>query len=193
MENPKRSLINKSLEDGLILGGVIVFINFISYLIIDLESISFMALMSVGVIVGILPLIIGLVYFIKKYKKVELGGVITLNQGIKYGVLVTFIVALFSCVYNITFNNFIAPDYVKESQEIIAEKTIGFMQDMNVPDEAIEETLNKLEEERESTIKKSKFVSPILSIPGTVVIGLIISLIISAIIKTKKPPFSEVV
>ncbi|MCT4590777.1 MAG: DUF4199 domain-containing protein [Carboxylicivirga sp.] len=183
---PSKSWIN----NGVILGAVLVAVNVLMYIIVDLEKISLMGFMAIGILFGFLPLIIGLIIIIRNYRK-ELGGFMSLKQGMLYGTYVTFVAAVIVAIYSLAFNNFIEPDYVKKTQEAIMEKTYQFMESSGVPQQAIDEQIEKMEKGMQKEVESAKLLGPLKSILWTTIFGFVISLILAAILKKERPMFED--
>ncbi|MBR8534246.1 DUF4199 domain-containing protein [Carboxylicivirga sediminis] len=189
MENENKTPLKSWINNGVIFGAVLVALSVLMYVIVDLEKISLMGFAGIGIVFGFLPIIIGLIFIIRNYKK-ELGGFMSYKQGLLYGTYATFVAAIIVALYSIAFNNFIDPDYVKKTQEAVMEKTLSFMESSGVPADAIEEQMSKMEEKMQKEIDNAKLVSPLKSILFTTIFGFVISLILAAIFK-KEPPVFE--
>ncbi len=192
MDKLKKMNKNIWIKDGLIVGAILVVLSILSYVFIDVEKVSFMFFISVTSILAIVPLVVLLVVFIRKYKSKNLNGKMTLKQGVIYGTLVSLVAAVVISVYSIGFNNFINPNYVETVQEATMENLVSLMESSGLPDSDIDKAVAEYEQGKAETIQKSKLISPVISIFTTSIYGLIIALIVSAIIKTKVSPFDEI-
>ncbi len=192
MEAPKKISNNIWLTDGLIVGIITVILALLTYVFIDVSKVSFATFMTVGILIGFVPMIVLLIVFIKKHKKKDLGGQMSLKQGVIYGTLVTLVAAVVMAVYSIAFNNVIDTEYIAKVQEATMENVVTMLERNGVPDSEVDKIIQGYEDKKEETIQKSKLVSPLISIFTTTLYGLIISLIVSAIIKTKQSPIEEI-
>ena len=190
MENENNAPTKSWINNGVIFGAVLVAMSVLMYVIVDLEKISLMGFAGIGIVFGILPVIIGLIIIIRNYRK-ELGGFMTLKQGMLYGTYTTFVAAVIVAIYSLAFNNFIDPDYVKKTQEAVMEKTYNFMESSGVPQDAIDEQIGKMEEKMQKEIDNAKLISPLKSILYTTIMGFVISLILAAIFKKQRPMFES--
>lgn len=123
----------------------------------------------------------------KKIKNGLLDGNVTFGQALLIGALIVFCAAIISSIYNYIQNTIIDPDYT--SRVLNAQKNwLSSFMSGKVPEDKIEESLAKIDQSmKDYNPLKSLFISII----GSTIWGVIISLITSAILRTKKSPFSN--
>jgi len=184
----KSGMIKKCMNDGLIFGVILVILNVLIYVLIDFETLSFWSIMSFALLSAFLPLVVGIIVFLVKYKKNDLGGFISYGNGLKYGTLLTLFASIILSFYTIVFNNFIDKEYAHKQQQIIMSKTYEFMESSGLPDKVIDEKMDEMEAAIEAEVQNSKFMSPIKSIFFLTFVGFIISLIVAAIVKKEPQP-----
>ena len=116
-----------------------------------------------------------------------LGGFLTYSQGLMIGMLISLFAAFITSFYTYIQNAFMDPDYVNRFAEAQKNWIVNFMSG-KVPDEKIEQTIADI------NAKMSEY-SPLKSmfqgIVGSTLVGTIISLITSAILKRKPNPFQQ--
>ncbi|MBA9074500.1 magnesium-transporting ATPase (P-type) [Flavobacterium gossypii] len=159
--------------------GVIIILEFVIPYVMGLDLIKNQAL---GLIINLLNYLVLPILFISlainNFKKNINNGFLSFGQGLKAGVSVTTIAGLLSAVFMIIFF-LIFPEYGQE----ILEKTREVM---------VEKNPNMTQEQLDMSISMmEKFTKPYIVAPFTVAmyafLGLIYSLIISAILKNDKP------
>ena len=123
-------------------------------------------------------LIVGIVLAMKQYKANNYG-YMAYGQGLGIGTLVSAIFGLLSGLFTWLYTSFIDPEYMAR----VMEKQRIQMIQQGIPEEQIEAGMKMAE----------NFKGPLMMILGTAVItliiGFILSLIISAIIKNNRPEF----
>ncbi len=184
MAESKSSLLKNAINGGLLLGLISIVFSVILY-VLDI--------IPVGITKGLVMLLITfaiyffvLFYTTKSYRNNVLGGYISFGQAFVFGLLVAIIAAVLSAIYNYIFYAFIDPDYAARIVSVTKDWTETFMESKGVPEATIAEALDKMDE---------KIVTPLKSVRqaliGGTIIGAIISLITSAIVKKKKEVISE--
>lgn len=169
------------LKFGLITGLVLCVITLFSYMMGLEFMISFwLAFINIAVTIG------AVVYCGIVWKRAN-GGYLDLKNSFLTIFLVYAVSAFIVMLFNITLYTVIDPELPEQVQEAVIEKTIGMMEKFGAPEDKIEETLEKLEEES-SEYNASTFISGYFM---SLIFGATIALIGGAIIKKQKPIFEE--
>lgn len=182
-KNQNPGLIKSTMTYGAILGAIIVVYSFIIFIL---------KIMPVGILLPIILFIIsitiyftGLYVFTKKTRDTQLGGYMTFGQGVMIGILISFFAAIISSFYTYIQNQFIDPDYMPRVFEAQKNWLVSFMNG-KVPDEKIDELIARVDE----SIKGYKPAQALFQgIAGTTLMGALVALITSAILKKKPTPF----
>jgi hypothetical protein len=170
MENQKVSVWKANLNWGLILGLALVIYSAILYFSDNMfnKSLSYFSYLII---------VIGLFLGIKAYRDNFLGGYITYGQTIGAGIIISLYASIISAVFTILLYKFIDPDL---SQKLFA-FTEQQMLDKGTPEDQVEMAMKITE----------KFLNPYFmagfAILGSVVVGLIISLIEGIFLKKENP------
>ncbi len=178
MENPTNDFISNEprgsawgvgVRYGLITGILLSVIALALYLagideISTGESSILSSVLNYGIMIG------GIVMAIMYHKKENLFGQISFGDAFKTGLFTTLIMAIIGVIWTLVFFNFIAPDAIEIMREIAMEQ---------LDDEQADQMGDMMESFMSpGVIAGSAFV-------GYLIIGLIISLISSAILKNK--------
>jgi len=110
------------------------------------------------------------------YKKNEGQGFLTFTQGMKSGLQTIFIFVLITLIWTVVYSKLINPDLVN----MIKNNAVTKMEAQNAPDDQINMTVQMIE-------KYYLLVSGVFITLLYLFLGLIVSLITSAIIKKEKP------
>jgi len=185
-------MLKAAMHYGLILGiGLIVF-KVAFFLLIDLEAYGFMSISLLTLLFSIVPLLVGVVLCMKRFRDKEFGGTMSYMEGLRYGTMLMLFAGILLAGYDLVFNNWISPDYVAQTQTIIKDKTIEFMVRQKMPDSVIEQQVAEFDKLIVAEDQKAKLVGPLYSIPMYALAGLIISLIVAAFLKRdNKDAFSS--
>ncbi|WP_242920602.1 DUF4199 domain-containing protein [Pontibacter liquoris] len=120
----------------------------------------------------------GLIFAMKEFKARNYG-YLSYGQGLGLGALLSAIFGLFSGIFSYVYSTYIDPGFMARMQEVQRAK----MLEQGLSDEQIEMALGMAE----------KFQNPLTMIFGSMavflIIGFILSLIIAAIMKNKRPEF----
>ena len=133
-------------------------------------------------IISLLVSIAGLFYFMNRYKTEVANGFLSFSQAFRSGLMITLFGGILSSFYNWIFMSFIDPSVIEKAKVAAYERAISS---------------GKTEEMAIKEIEMAEpFMTPIaMTLIGLVyfiVMGVIISLVISAIIKKDNPnPFQE--
>ncbi|MGE0088964.1 MAG: DUF4199 domain-containing protein [Bacteroidales bacterium] len=170
--NEKSTFWKSSVTSGVILGIVLVIYSVLLY-ILDLNMNK-----SIGYISNLF-IIVGLWWFTKSYRDNNLGGNITYGQALGYAMVIVVVAAIISSIYSYIFIKFIDPSVIDKGMAMAEEEMIK----QGMSDDQIEmaQSMSK------------KIMSPglmnIMGFIGTVVIGFIIALITSAVVKKEGDPY----
>ena len=160
----KVSFGNNAIKYGLIISVISILISLIYY-IFDIEmfnTMSMIANMVIGLLVGVLFFIIG----IKNFRNNGLGGKITFGQAFLQGLTIGIIGYVIIAIYNYVFNAFIAPEWGPNQ----VEGFYNWMEGFGLPDEALDEAVEEFKESMTpigmtlSTLKSGAFMSVIVSL-----------------------------
>lgn len=174
----KSSPFMPSLNYGIIYAIIGILISVIVWATGLQESLGLMGSLTIGIF-NLVVLLILLIIFTKAYRDKTLDRKITYGQAFVFGLLVVIVGTIISAIYNYIFNNYIDPEYMQRIMTGIQEKTLNMMAERGVPDDAIEQTMAKFEEQ--GVPDAMQMVKQTLM--GGVIGGAIMSLISSAIVK----------
>ena len=152
-----------SINPGLMLGGVLILISVITYIIglnpVDDSWIGWISYAVMG---------FAFFYFQKEYRDNHNGGFLSLGEAVKLGVTIAVIAGILSAIYNIIFMLYIEPDFVDKMLMKVEEQMYETNPDM--AQAQVDMALNMT----------SKMMSPMISVPlaivGSAISGLILSL-----------------
>ncbi|MEM9932538.1 MAG: DUF4199 domain-containing protein [Bacteroidota bacterium] len=158
------------LKYGVILGAVSIAFFLVVYLLdmVGNQALSWLIFVFIG----------GILFLAMKEFKEGNEGFMSFGEGMRNGMLSIGVGSLISTIFSYIFMKFIATDYLETIEDITRER--------------LEENPNMTEEQVEQAMQASSAfmtaeASAIFGILYTVVIGLIICLIVSAIMKKDKP------
>lgn len=176
MEESK-ALKSNLIKFALIIGFISIVISVLTYVIDE----QLMTKWWFGVISLVIAIIL---FFIAGFSyRNDLGGYISFKQGFVFILLLSVFSTLISTLYSLLQFNFVDPELGGRLQEAIVQNTIVMMEKMNVPDEAIDEQVEKMQANNmfsNANIIKQFFINSLVG-------GVILGLIIGAIIKKKRP------
>ncbi len=170
MENTKVSVWKANLNWGLILGLALVIYSALLYFTDNMFN------RSLGY-VSYLLIVIGIFFGVKAYRDNFLGGYISYGQTIGAGIIISLYASIIGAVFTILLYKFIDPD--------LSQKLYAFseqqMLDKGTPEDQVEMAMKMTE----------KFLNPYFmagfAILGSVIVGLIISLIEGIFLKKENP------
>ncbi len=170
--NENSTFWKSSITNGVILAIVLIIYSVLLY-ILDLSTNK-----SLGYITYLF-LIVGLWWFTKSYRDNNLGGNISYGQALGYATIIIVVAALISSIYSYVFLKYIDPSLIDKMAALGEEEMLK----QGMSDEQIEMTQSM----------SKKFMKPglmnIMGFLGTVLIGFIIALITSAIVKKEGDPY----
>lgn len=179
----KKSVFNPAIMAGLIIGAVSI-VFFIVLYIGGIMPVGIMKPILLGLL-GFAISIILLVVYLKKYRT-EIGGFITFSDAFLFGFIALVVSAVLSALFSYLFNQFFDPDYTRSIIEAQKDYMENYLSG-KVPDEKIQESLDKIDEGMNKSLIKQSLRSLLV---GTI-FALIVSLIVGAILKRKPGVFDD--
>jgi hypothetical protein len=166
-----------AMRYGLIWGLAGILLGLVSYLLgwTDPSASSSSSMISGVLSIGLSITII--VLAIKHHRDNELGGYITFGRGFKTGMLTAFFYAIIATIWTVIFLNFIATDMIELMQAAMYEQ----WENQGLSEEQIEQA------EGFALMFASKKFMIGAAFVGTLIMGAILSSIISAIMKKEQP------
>lgn len=178
MEN--KSLLNLTIKWGLITGIISIVYTLILY-------IAGPTLLAGGWVYLSLLIIIIMMSLGVAEKRREQGGSISLSEGLLTAFLIFFFSQFLSSIFTYLLYTVIDPELPAIIKEEVINNTYSMMEKFGLEEEEIEKQLSRISEEDFSpTIGKT-----ILNFMIFCVLGLVLSLIVGAIMKRKRPVFEE--
>ena len=171
---------NHALRTGLILGIISILLSVTVYVIDTLLVIKWWF--------GLVALLLSLgfvIYYGLQFRN-ESGGFVSFKISYGYSMLTFVVSGLIGTVFNILLYNFIDPDLPEIISEAIIEQTAQMMEGFG----ASQEMIDKAIEEADTTSNFTTF-GQIKSFGFALIVYAVMSLITGAIIKRKKPEFSD--
>lgn len=168
----KSNLLKVSLMNGLITGVIFIVITALAYLL-DIGMMWWIAVMVITIII----IVIAMIKTIKKVR--ESVDDKTLNYGMRVltGVIVAVVAGWVSGAFSYLLFNVIDPDHMMRLAEDFGETLMGF----GVPEE---EAYKSVDDMKEGFKPMEQIKSNFLNMPAFYIV---VSLIVSAFIKSKKP------
>jgi len=170
MEENKSSLWKNALNWGVIMGIVLIIYSLLMFFL-DLSLEQWVGWVSYVFMIGILILAT------INYRDKAMGGVLSYGQALGFGVVVILFASIINAIYFYVFVEYIDPEFINKMLAMGEEKMI----EQGIPEEQIELGIEM----------QKKFMKPIvmslISIPTTVFMGLIFSLITSIFLKKTQP------
>ena len=172
MENQQTSTKQIMLNYGLYSGIAAIVISVLNYAIGNVYEPHWWV-MVVSIIVSVAIIFLG----IKSFKDSN-DGFLSLGEAIKIGVGIALIGGIIGAIYMLIFTNFIEPDFYTKMGEVSNQKILDQYPDMS--DEQLES----------AKAMAAKFQNPVMTgafqLMGSLIFGLIISLIVGLILKNKR-------
>jgi len=172
----KLSISKFSLNPGLMLGGILILISVITYVLglnpVDNSWIGWVSYTAMA---------FAFFYYQKTYRDNFNDGFLSLGEAVKIGVTIAVVAGILTAIYNVIFMLYIEPDYIDKMLLKIEEQMLDANPDM--PQAQIDMAL----------AMSKKTMSPMISIPlgiiGSAVSGLILSLATGFFTKKNNPSF----
>lgn len=180
MNNKTNPLLISSMTYGLYLGIIMVIYSLLLFFL-NVKPIGF----TLPILLSLVSLAIaffGIFLSTKKVRNDVLGGEMTFGQGILIGLVVIFVASVISAIYVYIQSTIIDPDYMKNILEAQKEWMYEFMSSKGVSEEQIEKAIEGIDAKMN---EMNPVKTAITSIVSSTILGLIISLITSAILKKK--------
>jgi hypothetical protein len=111
-----------------------------------------------------------------------MGGYITFKEAFQAIFLAILISTIITSVYGVIYTKFIDPTVVDR----IKEGTLAFMENMNVPEEKLDQTAADIDQQFEDSLKPGKL---LYAIAKSLIISSIFGFICALIVKKQKPVF----
>ena len=191
MTNSASVLFKSSMRYGLFVGGALVAGALLFYLGFNIERLSLMQFSGLTILFGFVPMIVGIVLLMKRFRDKDDGGYLTYMDGLRFGTYLMFFAGIITATYGMVFNTIIDPGYDIKVQEIVLQRTVEYLEMAKIPDSDIEKQVKMLDTAIEESRKSSPLVTALWSIPQSGFYGLVISLIVAAIFKRKPDPFQQ--
>jgi hypothetical protein len=191
MENQPQLLLRSAMRYGLYLGLVLVAFNILLYLAFDFSNWGYFSMMGIIGLFSFVPFVGGIYVCMKYYRDRELQGFMSYGEGIRFGTTLMLFAGMILAVYNLVFNNWIDPGYTSRLLEILAEKTVVFYEKMGATSAQIDQIIAEFDALKLAEAQSSKMAAPLKSIPINAFYGLVVSLVVSAIVKRKGDPFAS--
>jgi Protein of unknown function (DUF4199) len=183
MEN-KKAFYNSALKSGLIIGAVSIVVFILMY-VADIKPVGIM-MPIVIMLVGLAISIGVLVYLFKSYKT-QIGGYITFGDAFLYCFIALLAATVLSSLFTFLFIQFIEPNYymnIMEAQKTYMENYLSG----KVTEEQLVQTLDKMDAEAAKMTPVSNLIKGLV---GGVIFDGIIALIVGAIMKKKPEMFDS--
>ncbi|MGB1204593.1 MAG: DUF4199 domain-containing protein [Chitinophagales bacterium] len=118
-----------------------------------------------------------------KRTKTELGGYATFQQALQPAFLTIVIVQFIGNFFNYLMYNFVDPSLSESLREVTIEMTYGWLQNMNAPEEVVEQSLSDIEQQ-DFTVSLS---STLIGFAVTVFVGFGIAAIVALFVRNEPP------
>jgi hypothetical protein len=183
MENKTSIFWNSVLLNGVILGIIGIIIQLLLWMF---------DYIPVGISGGLISLAVSLLIYVtllfiftKNYRDKSMGGILPYGKAFVYGLAVFVAAAVIGAIYNYIFLSFIDPEYQAKVVERSVAWTQNFMASKGIPEATISESIDKI---REKALP-SPLMASLKTLPFSVIMGAIVSLISSAFAKKEEKPF----
>lgn len=172
--------LNTAAQYGLIGGAVMVVFSLVTHLagLSDGSNGNIILGSILSGIAVIAAYAICQVLAVRKHRKEELGGYISFKRAFLVCVIVALGISMISALWNFVYLNFIDPEFINR----VLDNTQEFMENMDMPEEVIEEAM----EDARAGIDPS-LVGSLKSVLGTLIFGSFIGLIVAAATKKEAP------
>lgn len=155
--------------------GVVLIIYSVLLYILDLSMVKGLSYINYVLIIA------GLIWFTINYRNTSLGGNISYGQALGYGTIIVVLAALISSIYSYIFMKYIDPSFVEKLIAVGEQEMIN----QGMSDDQIEMAQSM----------QKRFMQPgLMNIMGFVwfsILGFIITLITSAIVKKEGDPYKS--
>ena len=189
MEEKSNSIWKDAIKPSLILSLISIIISVIIY-VFDLVTISLFSGLFIWVIAFVIYVVV-LAYLMKAYRNENFGGFIRYGKAFTFGLVITLISSVILSGYYIIFNTVIDPEYEKNITIKMQEKTEEYMISKGLPDEAIEDAMEKSQEKMKKQQERGILIKTGFSFLGSIIILVLTSLIAAAFAKKNKDPYQS--
>lgn len=173
---------NHAIKTGLIVG----VINIVLYLTIYIVDYTIMANWWLGFL--LLGVAIAIVCYFGVQYRTSIGGFLEFGKAWVYSIIALAISGILGTIFSVVLYTVIDPELPGLLTEAIVEKSEKMMASFGMPDDQIEEQMEKIKEDTRSNFSALGFVkSYFISLIGYAVFALLSG----AIIKKKEPAFEE--
>jgi len=178
---------NKHLQDFSIKNGIIIsLVNIVLILILYIMGLSYFG--GFSRLIPYLTTIILVLVIGFRLRKLN-GGFIEFKQALKYIFLIFIIIEVSFTMFDILMNKVIDPNLAQKMKQVAIQKSVGWMEKFNAPQDRIDEAVKQMEAKDFSF----KFSTVFLSLGIWIIVDFFIALIFSAIIKRPKIFDGEIV
>jgi ABC-type multidrug transport system fused ATPase/permease subunit len=170
---------------GVYLGLVNIAISVIAY-VFDLAFIS----MWSGMLIGIVTLIISIALLVVLGRKIRdkyYDGFIKYSKALLNAFIMVIVLAFISNMYSYAFHKWIDPEYQETSKIVIAERTAQSLYERGMSDKEIDKITDSILDRETPSAEKTAA----MGFGGTLIFGLIYSLIAAAMIKKNPEIFQD--
>jgi hypothetical protein len=175
------SFLKSSMKYGLYYAIISIVILMITWATKMQETMGYTGNVLLGITSAAISVFI-LVYFTKNFRDTVLDGSIVYKQAFLVGLLTVVFGSIILALYNFSFNTWIDPEYSQRIIDALHEKTFNMLNSFGATEDQIEETLKKFEGMKAPTPVESM----VGSLQNGLIVGAILSLISSAIVKKNK-------
>jgi len=165
---------------GAILGVVYVVFTTVAYMMIA-NMITFYIITALSFIVALV--LIG--FFLKSIRKAN-GGYLEFKEAFGAAFVMVLVSMFISHIYNLLYMHVIDPDVMVRMKE----STLRMMENMKSPDEALDQTAERFDQQIEKA-KKIEIGSGVLQYLGSVLVACLFAIIPCAIVKKARPIFDN--
>lgn len=181
MEVEKPNLIQSAIKAGVIMAVISFVITILLYVV------DYTKLVSIIFGLGILFFFIGYVIYSGIQFRKQLGGFINYKNAWIYCYVLLISSALVGLVFNSALYGLIDTELPEKLTQASIENTRGMMESMGAPSESIDETIDKLEADRETMKGRFGVLGQVKSTGWSFLISAFISLIAALIIRRNPP------
>jgi len=174
MENKRTLLWKTAASHGLVVGMLLVFIAIIIW-IGDVGATGGMRILNWFVVIG------SIYYSMKIWRDKFNGGIIKFSQALGFGVAVMFLASIVFGFYNIIYMNYLEPNSVVESMDLLEETYY----EMGFSEEKV-----ALAMETAGALQTPLF-QAFSTVFGTTFLGFIVSLIVALFVRREGDPFQD--
>lgn len=181
MNQTDPSIWKSTMTTGAFLGLAIIAYQ-VFYSMLDIEKMSYISFSLLGLIPFFL-IIAGIVWGTRNYRDKYQNGSITYLNALYAGTLIVLFASIIGAFYSYIFNSAIDPTFAERTVKISIDKAVQLLQEKGVPEDQIEHQIKLL--------RGNKIPTPMEGAVSAIflytIMGFIVSLVTSAILKKEKP------